>query len=191
MKLKAKLSKLIGRWLEKLFGGIGGLTGIEDNTTPPAAGNPSGEGGGSGPSAGKNTDAGDSLDFALLDWRWGGLRGGKAALADCRIAGLRVTPNGLSYKWTVGGCEDLDRACSHSKPCCTCALFCRIDGKWIGGKFDHISTDRRTRDFENIEGRYGGWEPESLSKATAFAFVILDDGARRRTNVILQEGGAR
>ena len=135
--------------------------------------------------------ASDEVDFGSIEWRWGGFRGGKATLADCRIAGLRVTPNGLSYKWTVGGCEDLDRSCSHSNPCCTCALFCRVGGKWVGGKFDHISTDRRTRGFENIDGRYGGWEPKALSKATAFAFVILDDGAKRRTNVIVQEGGVR
>lgn len=133
----------------------------------------------------------DDVDFALLDWRWGGFRGGKAALADCRIKSLKVTRSGLSYAWERGGCEDLDRACSHSNPCCTCALFCRIGGKWVGGKFDHISTDRKTRGFENIDGRYGGWDPGALSKASAFAFVILDDGARRRTNVILQEGGVR
>lgn len=133
----------------------------------------------------------DQVGFDSLDWRWGGFNGARAALADCRIAALKVTPNGLSYKWSVGGCEDLDRSCTHSTPSCTCALFCRVGGKWIGGKFDHISTDRRTRGFENIDGRYGGWEPESISKADAFAFVILDDGARRRTNVILQEGGVR
>lgn len=175
-KIKTKLETLIDKWLLKLFGkGDGdGAPSTTHAQEPQQPGN-----------------SADEVDFAALEWRWGGFRGGKATLADCRIAGLRVTPNGLSYKWTVGGCEDLDRSCSHSKPCCTCALFCRIDGKWIGGKFDHISTDRRTRDFENIDGRYGGWEPEAISKATAFAFVILDDGARRRTNVIVQEGGAR
>ena len=136
------------------------------------------------------TDA-DAVPFDALDFRWGGFNGKSAQLAGCRVSGLRVTPNGLSYKWTVGGCEDLDRSCTHSNPSCTCALFCRVGGKWIGGKFDHISTDRRTRDFENINDGYGGWNPSALRDADAFAFVILDDGARRRTNVIVQEGGAR
>ena len=125
------------------------------------------------------------MDYSLLDWRWGRFDGRKAVRAPgAEIGSLKVTANGLSYKWLSGGCEDLDRSCSHSNPCCTCALFCRVNGTWIGGKFDHISTDRRTRDFANIRSGHGGWIPAALSRADAFAFVILDDKAKRRTNVI-------
>lgn len=130
---------------------------------------------------------GDEVDFGALDWRYGGFRGGGAVLASCRIKDLKVTSGGLSYSWEKGGCEDLDPACTHDKPCCTCALFCRVGGKWIGGKLDHISSDRTTRDFKNIKTGYGGWDASVLSKADAFAFVIEDDGARRRTNVTIQE----
>lgn len=126
----------------------------------------------------------DAVDFSALRWEYGGFRGGKATLADCRIKDLKVSSGGLSYAWEKGGCEDLDRACTHEEPCCTCALFCRVDGKRIGGKFDHISTDRRTRGFENIGEGYGGWDASLLSRADAFAFLIEDDGGRRRTNVI-------
>lgn len=137
------------------------------------------------PSGAGAPDAADAVDYSLLDWRWGRFDGRKAVrAAGAEIGSLKVTPNGLSYKWVSGGCEDLDRSCSHSKPCCTCALFCCVNGKWIGGKFDHISTDRRTRDFANIRESYGGWIPAALSRADAFAFVILDDGGKRRTNVI-------
>ena len=137
------------------------------------------------PSGAGAPDAADAVDYSLLDWRWGRFDGRKAVrAAGAEIGSLKVTPNGLSYKWVSGGCEDLDRSCSHSKPCCTCALFCCVNGKWIGGKFDHISTDRRTRDFANIRESYGGWIPAALSRADAYAFVILDDGGKRRTNVI-------
>lgn len=176
MDLKSKLAKLIDKWLKKLFGKLPAET-----ARPASAPEPTPE----------PTNNPDEVDYDALDWRWGGFDGSGAALSSARIAGLAVTHNGLSYKWTAGGCEDLDRACSHGKPCCTCALFCRVGGKWVGGKFDHISTDRRTRDFANIRESYGGWDPSALSRADAFAFVILDDGARRRTNVIVQEGGVR
>ena len=191
MKLKDKISKLIDRWLEKLFGDLGDFPDIGDDDTSPATADPSGEGGGKGPSAGKNTDAGDSLDFALLDWRWGGFKGGGAALADKpRIRDLKVTRDGLSYSWAQEGCEYLGAGGPHDAACIA-AIFCRVGGKWLGGKFDWISTDRHTRGFENIKTGYHGWDASAISKADAFAFVIVSKDGRRRTNVATQDGGAR
>ncbi|MBR3084947.1 MAG: hypothetical protein IKH04_00945 [Kiritimatiellae bacterium] len=193
MSLKSKIEKLLSKWLQKL---ISRISPEDDNSLTYRSSTKVGTGGDAqdragDPSGSAPPDAADAVDYSLLDWRYGRFDGSKAALSSARIAGLRVTADGLSYKWTAGGCEDLDRACSHVKPCCTCALFCRVNGKWIGGKFDHISTDRRTRDFANIRESYGGWDPSALRAADAYAFVILDDGARRRTNVIVQEGGVR
>lgn len=126
----------------------------------------------------------DAVDFSLLDWRWGGFNGSKASLSSARIRGLKVSSGSLSYSWERGSCSDLDAACTHDKPCCTCALFCRVDGKWVGGKFEHISSDRTSRGLTNVQKGYGGWDPSALSRADAYAFVILDDKAKRRTNVI-------
>ncbi len=127
----------------------------------------------------------DAVDYASLNWSYGGFNGKGGKLNDkARIYNLQVSSSGLSYKWMSGGCENLDRNCSHNNPCCTCALFCLVDGKWVGGKVDHISTDRTTRDFKNIDDGYGGWRKSAVTSATAYAFVILDDGGRNRTNVI-------
>lgn len=128
----------------------------------------------------------DAVDFASLNWRWGGFNGSKAKLAEgAEIGSLKVSADGMSYKWIKGGCEQLDKNCSHSNPCCTCALFCLVDGKWIGGKWEHISTDRTTRDFKNVKEGYGGWDASALGKATAYAFVIVSDDGKKRTNVAL------
>ena len=133
----------------------------------------------------KITQSADEVDFSALEWRWGGFNGKKAELVSgAQIGSLKVTGDGMSYKWVRGGCEQLDKNCSYSNPCCTCALFCLVDGKWVGGKWEHLSTDRTTRAFSNIKDGYGGWDASALSKATEFAFVILDDGAKKRTNVI-------
>lgn len=126
----------------------------------------------------------DAVDFSLLDWRWGGFNGAKATISPARIRGLKVGSGSLSYSWERGSCSDLDAACTHDKPCCTCALFCLVDGKWVGGNFEHVSTDRTSRGLGNVQEGYGGWDPSALSRAEAYAFVILDDGAKRRTNVI-------
>ena len=63
-------------------------------------------------------------------------------------------------------------------------LFCEQDGKWVGGKFDWISTSRTTRDFANIRSGYNGWDPSAISKADRCAFVVVSKDGKRRTNVI-------
>lgn len=155
----------------------------EGAATPTQADEPSS---GTQPSA--SPASSDAVDFASLEWAWGGFNGSNAKLTEgAEIGSLKVTADGMSYKWVKGGCEQLDKSCSHSNPCCTCALFCLVDGKWVGGKWEHISTDRTTRDFKNVKKGYGGWDAFALGKATAYAFVILDDGAKKRTNIIVQE----
>ena len=125
----------------------------------------------------------DGADFSALRWDWGGFDGSKAALADgCRIKGLKVAGSGLSYNWAEGGCERLG-ASSREDAACIAALFCRVGGAWRGGKFDWISTSRRTRDFKNIFEGYHGWDPDAVRKADAFAFVIISKDGRRRSNV--------
>jgi hypothetical protein len=127
----------------------------------------------------------DSVDFSLLDWRYGGFKGGGAALdSKARIMGLRVTASGLSYSWMSGGCENLGASSKEDAACLAC-LFCLVGGKWRGGKFDWISTSRTTRDFKNIAEAYNGWDKGEVGNADKFAFVICSRDGKRRTNVIL------
>ncbi len=126
----------------------------------------------------------DEVDFGALDWCWGGFSGKKAVLVDgVRIGSLKVTGDGMSYKWVSGGCENLG-ASSREDAACIAALFCKVDGKWKGGKWEWISTSRTTRSLENIKEGYGGWNPAALA-ATEYAFVICSRDGRRRSNVVL------
>lgn len=127
----------------------------------------------------------DAVDFSLLDWCWGGFKGGGAQLDDkARIMGLRVTSSGLSYSWMSGGCENLGASSKEDAACLAC-LFCLVGGKWRGGKFDWISTSRLSRDFKNISEGYNGWDRQAVSKADKFAFVIVSRDGKKRTNVIV------
>lgn len=123
--------------------------------------------------------------FPSFNWAYGGFNGSNAAeLPDAIISNLKVTKNGLSYTWDKGGCELLG-ADTRTDPSATLAcLFCKIDGEWIGGKFDWISTSRLTRGFENIRSGYKGWDKQAIEKATSFAFVIVSADGKHRTNVI-------
>lgn len=137
---------------------------------------------------GPESAAADSVPFSALQWCWGGFNGaGAQAVAGCRIAGLSVQSHGMSYKWEAGGCETLG-ASSRSDAACIAALFVRdAKGAWRGGKFDWISTGRTTRDFANIETGYGGWPTTAINNASAYAFVIVSEDGRRRSNTIVQE----
>ncbi len=125
----------------------------------------------------------DEMDFNLLDWCWGGANGEKAKLVDGVVIGsLKVSSNDMSYKWIAGGCEKLGAKDRSDAGETICALFAHIDGRWRGGKFDWISTSRKSRSLENIKGGYGGWDPKALS-ATEFALVICSQDGKRRSNV--------
>jgi len=129
-------------------------------------------------------DAEDSVPFGELQWSYGGFKGGSAKLsAKARIMGLSVKSDGMSYQWMSGGCENLGASSSTDASCLAC-LFCLVGGRWVGGKFDWISTSRRTRDFANIRDGYNGWPKDSVSKAAAFAFCIVSKDGKTRTNVI-------
>lgn len=131
------------------------------------------------------TASSDAVDFASLDWCWGAFIGGSAKLVDgAEIGSLKVSGN-LTYKWVRGGCEKLGATSREDADHTICALFCKIDGHWQGGKFDWISTSRLSRDFKNVRDGYGGWRKDAIETAEAFAFVICSRDGKKRTNVAL------
>ncbi len=139
---------------------------------------------------GQITQSADEVNFSALEWCWGGFNGKKATLVDgAQIGSLKVSGN-VSYKWVKGGCEKLGATSSTDADHTICALFCKIDGAWKGGKFDWISTSRTSRDLKNIvgggdnSGGYGGWDKQAISKASEYAFVIVSKDEKKRTNVI-------
>lgn len=127
--------------------------------------------------------------FNAFIWRYGGFNGSGAKIeSSAKIDALNVHKNGLSYQWKNGGCEALGAKERTDASQTLACLFCKINGEWIGGKFDWISTSRTTRDFHNIETSYHGWDTKAIEKATEFAFVIVSKDGRKRTNVIFAKG---
>ena len=120
-----------------------------------------------------------------LDFRYGGFKGGKAVeVPGCQISNLKISKDGLSYKWVSGGCEALGAA-SRTDYSQTVACAFYWDGrKWVGGKFDWISTSRTSRSFENIEAGYGGWSSSDFFSAKKRAFCIVSKDGKKRTNLL-------
>ena len=135
------------------------------------------------------TAGADGVDFAALEWAYGGFNGkGAKPVAGCEIGSLKVTADGMSYKWIAGGCEMLGASNREDAGATIAALFVRSGGKWRGGKWEWISTSRTTRSLENIKEGYNGWDTGAIGKAEAFAFAIVSKDGKKRTNVIVQEG---
>jgi hypothetical protein len=151
--------------------GCGNWKGSAATATPATTGTPT-------------TATKDEVDFALLDFCWGSFKGGSAKLVDgVEIGSLKVSGSGMSYKWKTGGCEKLGASSSTDAACLAC-LFCKLDGRWRGGKFDWISTSRTTRGFENVSDGYNGWQKDAVSKSAEYAFVIVSSDGKKRSNVI-------
>lgn len=129
----------------------------------------------------------ESASSFVADWRYGGFNGSRAAEAPgCRIGSLRVTSTSLSYKWVSGGCETLgakDRG-DYSHTIAAAFYFDEKAGRWVGGKFDWISTSRTSRTFENIVDGYGGWDAVEFFRATRHGFCIVSADGKHRSNFI-------
>ena len=124
-------------------------------------------------------------DTVELDFRYGGFEGGRAKEEPgCRIGSLNVGKDKLTYKWEAGGCEALgakDNA-DYSQTV-ACAFY--WDGKkWVGGKFDWISTSRTSRGFENIKSGYNGWDSAAFFGAKKHGFCIVSKDGKKRSNFI-------
>lgn len=135
-----------------------GVSGKKEDEAPPAP---------SGPS---------------LNWCWGGFNGSRAKESDkARIKNLKLTSSGMSYSWESGGCEGLgaESASDHTH---TLACLFLEDGR--GGKFDWISTNRKTRDFKNIREGYNGWSKNAFDSSKKVWFCICSSNGKLRTNLI-------
>ena len=133
-------------------------------------------------SSSSGSTAGDAVSFSALNWSFGGLDGSGASQSGVVLSNLKCSKSGMSFHYD----KDLS-AWGRSKTQTSdfaCFFVQRSDGKWVGGKFDWISTSRTTRGFENIYGRYKGWSLSGVPNPCNAAFLILNHDGKRRSNVI-------
>lgn len=121
-----------------------------------------------------------------LQYVYGGFRGGNAVEdPDVRISGLKINGrSGMSYSWAGGSSLRFWGLSDGQADALACIFYQDANGNWIGGKFDWVSTNRRTRDFKNLNGGYGGWKPELFYAAKKHGFCIVSEDGRKRSNFI-------
>lgn len=105
-----------------------------------------------------------------LSWCYGGFNGGKARVVeDAVLESATLKGDMLSFKWAKGGCEQLG-ATSKSDSGHTVACLFLQDG--AGGKFEWVSTSRKTRSMKNIKEGYNGWPKTALDGGGKLWFCI-------------------
>lgn len=125
----------------------------------------------------------DQVPFGSLSWTFGGKPNGRGARnGGVIISGARFSAGGVSFSYA----KDLSAwGCSPGELGGIACLFVRkSNGQWVGGKFDWISSSRRSRDFANVYGGYEGWSLAGVPNPCAAAFVIVSPDGKRRSNVI-------
>jgi len=155
----------------------------------------------------------DEVPFQDLIWSYGGFKGGSSVInPDAVIKNLTFKGDTLYYGWAKGGCENFGATNAHDHSYTICAVFFKDStGKYTGGKFDWISTDRLSRDglkkqiiikkvleaiarkrgLENVHNGYSGWSTGTVPNPAEAAFVICgvsspggSSPSGKRTNVI-------
>lgn len=143
---------------------------------------------GAGESSGSTEAAPSSApaaDSAPLDFRYGGFRGGKAAEDPrCRISGLKIGADSLSFKWETSIPGDWKRETLEKGPMIVAAVFYREGDKWVGGKFDWIDENRSSRSLENVHTGYGGWNAAAWKAAKKRAFCVVSADGKWRSNLV-------
>ena len=120
-------------------------------------------------------------------WKYGGFDGSHSIEdPNTQIGSVRMTANGMTYKWVKGGCENFG---AKSREDADAALACffywdEASKSWIGGKADWLSTSRTSRDWENIRCRYNGWDPDKFFAAKRRAFCVVSKDGKKRTNLL-------
>ena len=131
---------------------------------------------------GTTTNVIDDVFFGELNWEYGGFKGGEAEFGGVLISGLRMARDGLGFNYvrdlSVWGLAHGDA------DALACLFVCDNEGRWVGGKFDWISSSRNKRDFKNIYSGYEGWLLRNVPNPCTAAFVIVSKDGKKRSNVI-------
>lgn len=132
----------------------------------------------------------DFAPYEQFEWRFGGENFSKAKPSGAVQLSLRsLSASKITYSWDKdlsGWGVDYN---DHTKAI-VCAFVRTADGRWVGGKFDWVSSSRKERDFKHMTSEpYKGWSLAGIPNPTGLAFVVVRHDGRDRSNVIGGEWG--
>lgn len=125
----------------------------------------------------------DAVSYGSFNWTYGGFNGAGAPHSGVNISGLRFVGNSLHFNYvndlSAWGLSDGDAGGALA-----CFFVKNTEGQWVGGKFDWISSSRKSRGLEHCLSGYGGWSMRGIPNPCQAAFVIVSPNGKRRSNVL-------
>lgn len=121
-----------------------------------------------------------------LVFSFGGVKASPKEDSSCRISGLRMSRDGMSFHWDTGIPGSWKRGDTGKGPMVlACAFYWdAARSAWVGGKFDWIDESRSSRSFENIHDGYGGWDAAAFFAAARRAFCVMSADGKLRSNLL-------
>ena len=116
-----------------------------------------------------------------IEWVYGGVNGANAKedtsatgynMKSVRFDGKTVKFEGVGGMWGN----------THAKPEARNCLFFKEGDTYFGGFYEWGDPTRTSRPIDNITGKYKGWDPARLARATEFAFCVTDYSGKNRSN---------
>ena len=105
-----------------------------------------------------------------------------------QIKNFKHGANGMSYQWaSASKLETWGLTDPGNAGALAVAGYLGSDGVWRFAKFDWISSNRLTRDYANIKGRYNGFDYNTYMAAPKRGFFIMKADGSRRTNIIFDK----
>ena len=126
-----------------------------------------------------------AADEPPMLWEYGGFDGSKAvAVDDAALAKATLKGNTLSFEWAKGDCRDLGATSKTDADHTVACLFVMTSGGGVvGGKFEWVSTSRKTRSVKNIkEEGYNGWPKDALDGGGRLFFCVAGVKDDKRTS---------
>lgn len=137
----------------------------------------SGRGGGKS-SGGEKPSAKTSEPVVV--WAHGGFAPSANCVVDRALAVKSVDSKGVDFVFA----GDDYWGSTHDDPSMRCCAFYWDGGKYVGGFWEWGSPDRTSRAFDNITGRYKGWEPAKFNAAKKLAFCVCSKDGKHRTPIV-------
>lgn len=157
----------------------------ENATEEPAAGSGRVAGASSDASGSSASSEADASPAPVLDFRFGGFKGGKAVEDPrCRLSSPKITADSISYKWETKAPSDWARNRTEKGNLVIAAAFYWDGARWVGGKFDWTDESRNSRSCENIHDGYGGWDAAAWKSAKKRAFCVVSADGKYRSNLL-------
>ena len=121
----------------------------------------------------------------VFEFIYGGFNGnGAVEDPEVQIGNFKMDSKKMSYKWTKNDMAKWGYVHTDAKALACAFFYDEVSKKYLGGKWEWISSSRTSREWKNIYDGYNGWRADKFFAAKKHGFCIISSDGKKRTNFI-------